>query len=375
MKNILFLFLTSLVLFSCAQEDEPTENEIQNESQTTVTLTDAQYANAGIATGALRENSVANVLRVNGKIDVPPQNTVSVSVPMGGYLKSTHLLPGMRVRKGEVIATLEDPQYIQLQQDYLVAKSKLHFAELDYARQKELNQSQASSDKVTQQAQAEVQFQTIALNALAEKLRMINKNPASISPSGISRSVLIYSTINGYVSKVHVNLGRYVTPSDVMFELINPNDLHLNLRVLEKDVQDLVIGQPIRAYTNARPDKVYRGKILLIGRDITPEGMAEVHCHLESPDASIFPGMYMNAEVQLTTSSSRTLPEESVVRFEGKEYVFVARNKYQYELQEIRTGLTEKGQVEVSDQAPLAGKTIVTSGAYTLLMKLKNKGE
>jgi len=375
MKNILIVLITTTVLFACKSETKTEEKTITSSNENVVTLTDAQFKNAKIETTTLQEKTIATVLKLNGKIDVPPQNLVSVSVPLGGYLRSTKLLPGMHINKGEVIAVMEDQQYIQLQQDYLLAKSKLHFAELEYNRQKELNQSQASSDKVTQQAQAEVNIQSINMNALAEKLRLINKNPASISANNISKSANIYSSITGFVSKVNVNIGKYVTPADVMFELINPTDIHLNVKVFEKDVANLAIGQKVIAYDNTHPDKKYNCEIILISKDITPEGTADVHCHFETYDKTILPGMYMNAEVLVSANASNTLPQESIVTFEGKEYVFIETKKQQYEMVEVTTGTKENGFVALTNIEPLKDKTIITKGAYTLLMKMKNKEE
>lgn len=375
MKNI-FLLSSIVLLLNACQTDATTEQKaILASNENLVTLTDAQFKNANIATSSLQEKNIATVLKLNGKIDVPPQNLVSVSVPLGGYLRSTKLLPGMHVNKGEVIAEMDDQQYIQLQQDYLLAKSKLHFAQLEYNRQKELNQSQASSDKVTQQAQAEVNIQTITMNALAEKLRLINKNPERINANNISKSANVYSTITGYVSKVNVNIGKYVTPSDVLFELINPTDIHLNLKVFEKDVAKIATGQKVIAYDNTHPDKKYNCEIILISKDVSTDGTSEVHCHFETYDKTILPGMYMNAEVQVAANASNTLPEESIVSFEGKEYVFVETKKQTYEITAVSSGAKENGFVTIANSEILKGKTIVTNGAYSLLMKMKNKEE
>jgi membrane fusion protein, heavy metal efflux system len=375
MKNIIIILTIITFLFSCKSEIKSTENITVAANENAVTLTDAQFKNAKIETTTLQEKSIASVLKLNGKIDVPPQNMISVSVPLGGYLRNTKLLPGMHINKGEVIAIMEDQQYIQLQQDYLLAKSKLHFAELEYNRQKELNQSQASSDKITQQALAEVNIQRITMNATAEKLRLINKSPTNISVNNISKTINVYSPINGYVSKVNVNIGKYVTPADVMFELINPTDLHLNIKVFEKDIAKLSIGQKVIAFDNAHPDKKYNCEIILISKDITPEGTADVHCHFENYDKTVLPGMYMNAEVEVASNASNTLPEESIVTFEGKEFVFTEIKKQQFEIIEVTTGTKENGFVSITNNEALQNKTIVTKGAYTLLMKMKNKEE
>lgn len=375
MKYLIIILTAAAFLFSCKNNEKTSENAIAPTHQNIVILTDAQYKNAKIETTTLQEKNISTLLKLNGKIDVPPQNIVSVSVPLGGYLLSTKLLPGMHINKGEVIAVMEDQQYIQLQQDYLLAKSKLYFAELEYNRQKELNQSQASSNKITQQAQAEVNIQRITMNATAEKLRLINKNPTNISENNISKTINVYSSIDGYVSKVNVNIGKYVTPADVMFELINPTDIHLNIKVFEKDIAKLTLGQKVIVYDNAHPDKKFNCKIILISKDITPEGTAEVHCHFVTSDKTILPGMYMNAEVQVAINASNTLPEESIVIFEGKEYVFTETKKQQFEMIEVTTGPKENGFVSIINNEIFKGKIIVTKGAYTLLMKMKNKEE
>ncbi|MBN9312357.1 MAG: efflux RND transporter periplasmic adaptor subunit [Chryseobacterium sp.] len=372
-------FLVLMVLLSavqCQQKQETTATKTANpKDENTVTFTDAQLRNAPIETTELSMQHISTVLKLNGKIDVPPQNLVSVSTPLGGYLKSTRLLPGMKVAKGQVIAVIENPQFVQLQQDYLMAKSKYHFAQLDYNRQTKLNQSQASSDKVMQQAQSEMNSQQILMNSIAQQLKLVNINPAKISAGNIQRSVPVYSTINGFVSKVNVNIGKYVTPSDVLFELINPSDIHLNLKVYEKDLEMLKTGQRIVAYTNVDPSKKYAGEILLTSKDVDGSGMAEVRCHFEKYDPALIPGMYMNAEVKTENSFANAIPEESVVDFEGKSYVFTETGKQTWKMVPVTLGISENGFIEILNFADFKGKKIVTKNAYTLLMKLKNTSE
>lgn len=364
-----------LLLVGCnSKKEEQTVDA--NANTNLVSITEAQLKNATIEIGKLEKKSISSLLKVTGKIDVPPQNMVSVSMPLGGYLTSTKLLPGLHIAKGEIIATMEDQQYVQLQQDYLTTKSKLYFAEKEYQRQKELNQSQASSDKVFQQADAEYKTLRITLSALAEKLRLISVNPNSLSEKNISKSVNIYAPINGFVSKVNINIGKYVNPSDVLFELINPSDIHLNLKIFEKDITKLAIGQKLMAYTNNQPDKKHACEILLISKDLSiDEHSADVHCHFENYDKTLLPGMYMNAEINVKSENVLTLPKDAVVNFEGKEYIFVVLNKNQFQMTEVKTGNSENGFIEILDNDQLTENSIVTNGAYTLLMKLKNKAD
>ena len=374
MKNIIKIGLLILTITSC-NSDKKEQKAVAVENQNNVTLTNEQLKNVSIETAAIEQRTISTILKLNGQIDVPPQNMISVSMPLGGYLKSTKLLPGLHFSKGEIIAVMEDQQYIQLQQDYLITKSKLNFAEKEFVRQKELNQSQASSDKVYQLADTDYRTLRITLRSLAEKLKLIHINPNRLSEKSISKSVNIYAPINGYVSKVNVNIGKYVNPSDVLFELINPLDIHLNLKIFEKDVIKLQIGQKLIAYTNNDINKKHLCEILLISKDLSAEHTAEVHCHFENYDKNLLPGMYMNAEIMIKNNKSFTLPTESVVNFEGKNYVFVVKNLNNFLLHEVKIGTNKDEFIEILNYSDFKQNKIVTKGAYTLLMKLKNKSD
>jgi cobalt-zinc-cadmium efflux system membrane fusion protein len=374
MKNLFIIFSIIFLITSC-KNNKPAEEIKNTETGNTITLTDAQMNNAHIETGNIEQKEIASLLKVNGRIDVPPQNMVSVSVPLGGYLKSTQLLPGMHINKNEVIAVVEDNQYIQLQQDYLTAKAELSLNESEYNRQKDLNASKASSDKIFQQAQSTYETQKILIKSLEEKLKLVRINPNNLSVNNISKSINVYSPIDGFVTKVNVNIGKYVTPGDVLFELVNPSDIHLNLKVFEKDLGKIFIGQHLISYTNNNPEKKYPGDIILISKDVSPDGIIEVHCHFDNYDKNLFPGMYMNAEIELKNNMHNVLPDEAFVRFEGKEYFFENTGKNKFEMVEVEIGKSENGFTEIVSDKDLSGKTIVTKGAYTLLMSLKNTEE
>lgn len=375
MKSINISLLCILLLSACSQKNPESTLPPDPINESLVTLTAAQLASANIESGKLEEKNMSTILKVTGKIDVPPQNMVSVSMPLGGYLKNTKLLPGLHISKGEVIAVMEDQQYIQLQQDYLTTRTKLTYLETEYQRQKELNQSKATSDKVFQQTQMEYNTQKIVLGGLAEKLKLININPASVTETTITKSVSILSPINGFVSKVNVNIGKYVNPSDILFELINPSDIHLNLGIFEKDLEKLFIGQELVAYTNSNPSRKYLCEINLISKDLSENKTADVHCHFEKYDNTLVPGMYMNAEIKTSNLKTPAIPEDAIVSFEGANYIFIPKGKNAFQLTSVEIGIQENGFTEIKNAASLGGKEIVVKGAYTLLMALKNKSE
>lgn len=376
MKNLIILLLAFIVLSSCSTKNNE-KIEATSPSENIVTLTEEQYKSADIKTGKLEARQISTILKLNGKIDVPPQNMVSVSTPFGGFLKTSKLLPGMHVKKGDVLAIMEDQQYIQLQQDYLTAKSKLNYFENEYNRQKELNQSKASSDKVFQQTEMEYTTQKIAVSALGEKLRLININPVSLTESNLSRTINVFSSIDGFVSKVNVNIGKYVNPSDVLFELINPEDIHLNLKVFEKDLDKISIGQKVMAFNNNQPDKKHKCEIILISQDLSADRSVDVHCHFVDYDKTLLPGMYMNAEIEINLTNASSIATDAIVSFEGKDFVFTTKDTRSFRMVEVSKGSSENGYTEIitTEGNSLNSLPVVTKGAYSLLMQLKNKSE
>lgn len=374
MKNIVGIFVL-LLLWSCGNKENTTEENTTEATENVLKLSDEQLKAFSLTTVELQERTVTKTLKLNGTVDVPPQNLVSVSSALGGYVKSTKLLPGMHFRKGEVIAVMEDNQFIQLQQDYLTANAQLQNAESEYHRQKQLNQSKASSDKVYLQAKANYETLLISQKALEEKLWLIHINPFNVSVNNIKRTVSVYAPFDGFVSQVFVNVGKYVSPSDVLFELVNPKDLHLNLKVFEKDWDKISIGQSLTAYTNSNPEKKYGGEIILIGKNISQDRAVEVHAHFTENNAKLIPGLYMNAEVSIPEIKALALPEESVVTFEGKHYVFEVLEKNSFRMTAVEIGSSGDGWIEIVNGNHLSGKKIAQKGAYTLLMALKNKAE
>lgn len=379
MKNLKFIFIIALFSTSCKNKTVESTPSVSEEKTTenVVKFTDVQLQNGKIQIGKAEMRTLKGILKVNGVIDVPPQNLISVSFPMGGYLKKTDLLTGMPVKKGQVIATLEDAAYIQLQQDYLTVSAKLDYLQLDLTRQQELNAQKINADKTLQQVQSEVRLQQITQKALAEKLRLIGINPNNLTENSMTRTVSVYSPINGYVSKVNVNIGKYLAPTDVMFQLVNTDDIHANLTVFEKDIPKLKIGQKLTVTVPSLPNKNYAAEIILIGRDLNESRAVEVHCHFNNYDHKLSPGMFLSADIQTTETNILTVPNDAIVRFENKQFIFIEKEKGVFEMEEVEVGVMDKmySQIHPLSISSLSTVNIVTQGAYAILSKMKNTAE
>lgn len=375
-KYFLPFIVWALLAGSCGSKKENTAASEQASVPNSITLSADQLKEAGIATGTPVQQTISDTLLLNGSIDVPPQNIVSVSFPLGGYLKHTQLLPGMHVSKGERIALMEDQTLVQLQQDYLVARSRLKLAGLEYERQRTLNETKTASDKVFQQAVAELEAARAMESGLAEKLRLVHINPAGLSSAKISRFISIPSPINGFVSKVNVNIGKYVQPQDVLFELINPEDMHAALTVFEKDISKIQAGQKVTVRFVDEPATNYPAEVILVTRNVDENRSGMIHCHFEKMPAALKPGMFISATVQLGSAAVLAVPEEAIVRFDNKEWVFLVKGPGQFEAFPVLSGKKFRGWVELLPASGLlASQAIVITNAFTVLSAMKNSTE
>ena len=384
MKNIpsstlkIIAFLSSAILLNSCANETTTVAEEHHHSAQTVELNAAQYKSADIKTGKAELRNLSNVIACNGVLDVPPQNLISISLPIGGNLKSTELLQGMKVAKGQVIAVFEHPDYVQLQQEYIQAKSALDFSEIEFQRQADLNKEQVTSQKSFQKVKADYLSQKAQVLGLEKKLEQLGISAAQMEKGNITNTISITSPISGYVTKVNVNIGKYLNPNDVAFEIVDTEHLHAELIVYEKDITKIKVAQSIRFSLPNESGNERGAKVHLIGREISSDRTVRIHGHLDKEDAELLPGMYIKANIEVGKNKTLSLPEKAIVQNAGKNYVFVKMNsehkdEFAFKMTEIAVGVSENGFTEVMLPKDVSiSADIVINGAYDLLSKMLN---
>ncbi|MCK9613276.1 MAG: efflux RND transporter periplasmic adaptor subunit [Bacteroidales bacterium] len=389
MKAKMFFMILAASLFAagCGSGNQTGEHEGEHEElpPNTVEMNDAQIASAGIELGSMEHKMLSTELKVNGVVNVSPQNLVSISAIMGGYIKSTGLVPGSPVSKGQVIAVIENPEFIELQRNYLESKSKLEYAETEYNRQKDLYKENVSSAKTYQLAVAEYKTLQSTVFALEQKLKMIGIDAKKLEVEKISGSVPVISPISGYVKTVSVNVGKYVNATDVIVEIVNTKNLTLELTLFEKDIDKVMIGQQISFNIPTRPENKMTAVIYQVGKAINTDKTIKVYATVEKEDKNLLPGMYINATIDTRNDSVSALPDEAVLSFDDKNYIFIFYEKKPegdkvvtlYKVIEVKKGVSQGGYTEVilPEDVVLPASKIVIRGAYNLLSAMKNAGD
>jgi cobalt-zinc-cadmium efflux system membrane fusion protein len=373
LKGLLVLLLVSLI--SC-NEKNPSEEKDANETSEnaaadSVTITESQFKASDMELGKLTLQDFSKSIKANGMFDVPPQNKASVSAYFAGYVKNITLLPGDVVKKGQVLFTMENPEYVQMQQDFLEAKGRLNYLKSDYERQKLLLDDNVTSKKNFLKAESEYKVTLVQFQSLKKKLGLMNINANNLTGENISSVISVLSPLTGFATSINASKGMFLNASDVAMTIINTDNLHIELKIFEKDLPSVKVGQSIKIMLQNEPGKVYEGKVHLINKSINAaERTIDVHGDLvNEEDAKLFaPGMYLEAAILTATEKQLALPQEAVANIENDFYVLVKQSTTSFKRMPVKIGATDNGFVEILNASDFGSNTeFLTKGAFNLI--------
>jgi len=381
---IITLFAMSLSSCNSGKKTDPKSEKVEVIPEDIVELRADQIRLAEIKTGSVEMRSLNGTLKTNGIVAAAPQNLATICAPMSGFVKSTRLMPGIKVNKGESLIVIENQEFVDIQLNYLEAKNKLEFAEAEFNRHNELYKENVYSQQNIQQVTADYKNLKAVVNALKQKLMLINISPENLREDNISRSISINSPISGYVEEVNVNLGKFVTPTDAMFKIVNNEKLFLELIFYEKDANKLTKDQKVRFFINNESEE-HIAVVTQTGQSIQADKTLKVYASVTGVCKNILPGMYVNAFVETSGNPVTAVPTEAVVNFDDRDYIFIFDKEKEeggkpfteYRIIEVKKGVTDGGFTEIVLPTDFDIKTarVVVKGAYTLLSAKKNAGE
>jgi cobalt-zinc-cadmium efflux system membrane fusion protein len=367
------------LLTACSSDSPPPKATQAPEKGLILALSETQVAQAGITLDTIRYVPVNHEIMLSGQIEAPPQNLISVSLPMPGLLRSTHLLPGMQVAKGEILAYMEDPAFIKLQEQYWSAKILIDKLNTETEIQQELLSSGAGNNKTLRDLQSQLRSVKVQVQSLGEQLRLLGIDLKQISEQSLIRQIPVRSPVRGFVTKVHFSTGHYVNAGEAMYEIVDPSDVHLRLNAYEKDLPFLFEKQEVIAFNNQAPQNEHRARILLIGKEFAADRSVEVHCHFDRYEPFLIPGMYMRARLSGKARPAACLPSTALQNFRAQAYVFEkvgpsveSSNKLKFQGHKVRILQENESLTWFEFEEPPAtarrGGTYATTGTYSLLM-------
>jgi cobalt-zinc-cadmium efflux system membrane fusion protein len=372
MKN-LYIVLFSFAFLACGHQEKNTTTEVEatvNESE--ITISKAQFESEKMEFGELSEQSFNTVVRTNGIIDVPPENKFSVNTFIGGYVTKIPLLIGDKVTKGQLVASLKSIEFVEIQQQYLEVTEQLIYLKNEYTRQKTLFDEQITSQKNYLKAESIYKSNLATYNGLRQKLQMININPDAVGRGEITSTINLYAPINGYITKVNVSNGTFISSANELLEIVNTDHIHLELSVFEKDILKIKKEQKILFKVPEASDKVHDAAVHLVGTSISNDRTIKVHGHIHEEEKTKFiTGMFVEADIICDSKKEISLPKNAIIQNENNYFALVLKdkkdNKYQFKKVKLNVGLQDENYVQVKNYAVLENKKVLTKGIFMLL--------
>lgn len=295
MKKIVII-VAVFMLTACSNSSSNEKESVIVEVMDTVSANKPDTAEVDGMTSATAVNNPASF---NGTLVVPARNFATVSLTMGGIVKETALLPGDFVKKGSVVAILENPEFINLQQTYLDSRAQLEYLEAEYKRQQVLVKEEAASLKKFQQSKADYQSMKSRMQASAAQLAMLGVNMDNLEKTGIQPYLEVKAPISGYVSNVQMNLGKHIAAGDPLCEVIDKNQTLLRLVAYEKDLEDLKVGSKVAFRVNGLGKQTFLATLISIGQQVDDVNRSlEVYARVTENNPLFRPGMYITARVE-----------------------------------------------------------------------------
>lgn len=373
LMGIFFLGLTA----SCSK-NESSENGIEvteapGDSREIV-LTEEQFRTMKMEWGPLQTGEFSEEITVQGSIQIPVEGMREISAYYGGYIQDLKLLEGQPVRRGELLFTLENPDFIRLQQDYLETKSQLTYLKSEFERQRTLASEQISAQKNFLKADADYQTALAKSESLKKQLSLIQIDGDQLTPESIKTKVPVTSPISGFVEDVFVVPGQFLPAAGKAVTLLSREHIHVELVLFEKDANRVHPGQKVEFISPDRPGEIMEAKIYVVGQSINEQRQINVHAHLvdEKQESKLTPGMFLQAKIQLDPQVSLAVPEESVLEVDQDRYILIQKSKTEkgYVLEKVKVipGAKGKHYLAIQPEKVLDSTTVVlVKGGFNLL--------
>ena len=374
MKKIIYLLLT-VVVISCNSKTEKKvlKEEVVKEAhaENEIHLTKAQLEATDIKVEAIQKRNIRNHLAVTGTIEVPPQSKATIYAPMEAFVYKTDLLLGDKVEKGQVVAILKHPNFIQLQYAFLNAVNNKAVAKADYERKQVLLENEIASEKSFQVAEGKYKSAQSLVASYIAQLTMVGLNADTVLNKGIQQYIYVKTPIDGYVVETALNQGKFLATNSEMMEIIDTNHMHAELNVFGTDITKIKKGDDF-LFQPSGVDLNYKGSIKLISQKVDNKTKTvNVHGHFEDAQHLLKSGMFINAQILIGGREAYAVPEDAIIEVEGEQFVFFAESDVEFIPLKVTTGITDNGFTELKT---IKGNTfnisIVTKGAHFLKGKL-----
>lgn len=364
MNYLLAIICVGAVLTSCSSQHDP-KSPSEVALDTDIILTPTQEQRAGVRTASADTVSFASTIECRGVVSVPQGRAVQIPALIGGTVATLAIIPGQRVAKGDVIATLEGPQFIDLQRDYLATGVELELAERQARRQERLSTDTIVSRKSLDDAQATARLLRIRRQALASQLALIGIEATALTEQSMVRRVPVRCSINGVVTAVYGMVGRTMAPGAAIADVVDASHCHLELTIYERDAATIRVGAVVR-YSLASSGVHGIARVLTVGGQVSESRTVVVHAEPIDNVARLVPGSSLTVAIDAGSRPRLTVPRSAIQHGGSGTRVAVKVGPGRYRWIGVEVGHQRDSLVEVVRSVTPLTHPIVTSGHRAL---------
>lgn len=338
-----------------------------------VWLTDAQVAEAKVKTAPLEEQTVDDVVVTSGKVTFDELRVNHVFTPVSGRVTQVLVVPGQRVKKGDVLAILESPDIGIASADLQKAEAERIAAEHDLERQKELLAAHASSERDYEQAEDNARKARAEVDRAKQKARLLRAG------TKVSQTYAIRSEIDGEVVVRNVTQGAEVAgqygggAAVELFTVAELDRVWVVADVYEMDVARVKVGSKVAIKLFAFPDRVFHANVEWVAGTLDPATRtAKVRCVLDNADRALKPEMYATLYISVDERRALAIPRSALLRAGEQTAIFVERERrpdgrHVYAKVPITVDESEGGKWITVTHGVAKGTPVVVAGGILLV--------
>lgn len=288
-------------------------------------------APAGIAIPTGAETFEVKAERIPTRIEVvgttASEEKINLSARIPAYVSEVFASAGDRVKKGQVLVTLDDRD---IRQQLAAAEAQLNQAQTEYNRAKELFNKEAT----TQQALTAAESMLAGARAQVEQVKVMLTYAQVTSP------------INGIVTERRIEAGDLANPGMLLLAVYDPLRMRLEAPVPVRLIGRLALGQEVDAALE-RPTRPFRGTVAEIVSEVDAASRTQlVKVHLEDSEGDILPGTFGRLWVEAEEREAVFAPVSAVTRIGQLAFVQAVRDGRAVR-RLVKTGPVRDDRVEI----------------------------
>lgn len=275
------------------------------------------------------------------------EEETEVVAKVGGVVEEIYFEEGMRVKRNDVLAKLDDEK-IRAQVDQ--AKASLQKLENEKKRNEELYEKKLISAEDYQASQYDYEYQKAAY-----EMAKLDLDYTSIR-----------SPIDGIVAQRMIKVGNMVLANSPVFKTTAVNPLWAVLHIPERHLGKLIANQKATLRIDALNDEIFKGYIKRISPVVDPAtGTVKVTVEVNNPEGELKPGMFSRVNITYDTHQNTILvPKDALIIEDQESSVFVLQDSLVVR-RGVLTGYVNTTHIEILEGIALAD-TVITTGKGSL---------